>query len=65
MPLIFLIISSVINVGLDLIFLKQFRMEVQGTAVATVIAQAVSAILCMLYIYKKRRFWFPGENILR
>ena len=62
MPLIFLIISSVINVGLDLIFLKQFRMEVQGTAVATVIAQAVSSILCMLYIYKKAPILVPGRK---
>ena len=52
-PLIFLIISTVINVGLDLFFVGVLRMGVQGAAYATVIAQAVSFICCIVYIAKK------------
>ena len=52
MPLVFLLISSVLNVGLDLLFITQFDMGIQGAAVATVIAQGVSVILCLYYIYK-------------
>ncbi|MFR1297464.1 MAG: MATE family efflux transporter [Coprobacillus cateniformis] len=52
MPLIFLIISSLINVGLDILLITQFAMGVQGAAVATVISQAISVILCIFYIYK-------------
>ena len=51
MPLIFLIISSLINVGLDILLITQFAMGVQGAAVATVISQAISVILCIFYIY--------------
>ena len=50
MPLVFLLISSVLNVGLDLLFITQFNMGIQGAAIATVIAQGVSAILCFYYI---------------
>ena len=52
-PLYFLIISSLINVGLDLLFVLVFHMGVVGVAVATIIAQAVSAITCVIYAYKK------------
>lgn len=52
-PLYFLIISSLINVGLDLLFVLVFYMGVVGVAVATIIAQAVSAITCVIYAYKK------------
>ena len=45
-PLIFLIISSVLNIILDIVFVSRFQMGVAGVAYATVIAQAVSAILC-------------------
>ena len=52
-PLIFLIISSVLNVILDLTMIINFHMGVQGAALATVIAQGVSAILCFIYMAKK------------
>ncbi|MBP1916382.1 MATE family efflux transporter [Lederbergia galactosidilytica] len=51
-PLYFLILSSVLNVLLDLLFVIVFGMGVTGVAIATVIAQIISAILCILYIYK-------------
>lgn len=52
-PLYFLIISAVINVILDIVFIVVFGMGVEGCAYATVIAQAVSAFLCYIYIRKK------------
>ncbi len=52
-PLIFLIISSVLNVVLDLSMIINFHMGVRGAALATVIAQGVSAILCFIYMAKK------------
>lgn len=52
-PLYFLIVSSIINIILDLIFVINFSMGVAGAAYATVISQAVSCILCLIYISKK------------
>lgn len=52
-PLIFLIISTVLNIMLDYTFILLFHMGVGGAALATVISQAVSAILCFLYMRKK------------
>lgn len=49
-PLIFLIISSVLNIGLDILFVVFVGWGVPGAAVATVISQAVSSILCLIYI---------------
>ena len=52
MPLVFLLISSVLNVGLDLLFVLKFGMGVEGVAYATIIAQAVSAILTMIVLVR-------------
>ena len=52
-PLYFLIISAIINVILDIVFIVNFGMGVEGCGYATVIAQAVSALLCLIYIVKK------------
>ncbi len=52
-PLIFLIISSVLNILLDLAFILIFHMGVAGAAWATVISQGISGILCLFYIRKK------------
>ena len=58
-PLYFLIISAIINVVLDIVFIVNFGMGVEGCGYATVIAQAVSALLCLIYIIKK----FPINTI--
>ena len=50
-PLIFLIFSTVLNIILDLLFIAVFKMGVSGAAIATVIAQAVSAVGCFLYTF--------------
>ncbi len=52
-PLVYLIISSVLNILLDVLFVGVFRWGVWSAAVATVISQAVSVILCMIYLCKK------------
>ena len=52
-PLYFLIFSAGINVVLDLLLIIVFHMGVAGAALATVISQGMSAILCFVYIYKK------------
>ena len=52
-PLYFLIISAVINIFLDIVFIAWFHMGVVGCGYATVIAQGISALLCFLYIWKK------------
>ncbi len=52
-PLYFLIFASFVNVGLDLLFVLVFHLGVLGVALATIISQAVSAILCLIYAIKK------------
>jgi len=46
--LLFLIISTALNVVLDIIFVSKYNMAVAGVALATIIAQAISAVLCIL-----------------
>lgn len=53
-PLYFLLFSSVLNVGLDILLITVFHMGVRGASVATVISQLVSGILCFIYV--KRSF---------
>ena len=52
-PVVFLIFSAVLNIGLDLLFILTFHMGVFGAGLATIIAQAVSGILCLIFILKK------------
>lgn len=52
-PLYFLIVSSILNVLLDLVFIINFSMGVAGAAYATVIAQGISGLLCLIYTAKK------------
>ena len=46
-PLQYLIFSSVMNVVLDIVFIAGFRMDVEGAALATILAQFFSVILCL------------------
>lgn len=62
MPLAFLIISSALNIGLDILFITQFNMGIKGAAVATVISQGISGILCIIYIYKKCPILIPSKE---
>ena len=49
-PIYFLIFSSVLNVALDLVFVVGLKAGVYGAALATVISQGISSVLCMIYI---------------
>lgn len=73
-PLIYLIISSVTNVVLDLLFIGVFRFGVGSAAVATILSQFLSAILCLIHLMrckedyqihlKKIRFDFPMLKLI-
>lgn len=52
-PLYFLTLSSFLNIGLDLFCIINLKMGVAGAAVATVVSQLLSGILCLIYMYKK------------
>lgn len=52
-PVIFLVLSAGLNIGLDLLFIVTFHRGVFGAAFATVLSQAVSGILCLILIIKK------------
>ena len=52
-PLLFLILSSLLNVALDVLFIVSFHMGVAGAAWATLLSQLISGLLCLGYISKK------------
>lgn len=60
-PLYFLIFSSVLNIGLDILLITVFHMGVRGAAIATVFSQFVSGLLCLVYVKKK----FPILHITK
>ena len=51
-PFYFLVVSALLNTGLDLLFVIGFDMGVRGVALATIIAQGVSAVLIMIALYR-------------
>ena len=61
MPLVFLIISSILNIFLDYAFMAWFGMGVAGAAIATVISQFVSVVLCAIYIAVKEKELIPSK----
>ena len=52
-PLLFLLFSTVLNVGLDLLFIIVFHWGVAGAAIATVLAQLISTVGCFLYAFAR------------
>lgn len=62
MPLIFLICSAATNVGLDLWFIVGFKMGTFGAALATVIAQGLAVIPCIIFIYAKMPTLRPSKE---
>lgn len=57
-----LVFSALLNIGLDLLFVGQFQLGIRGAGFATLIAQALSTILCWGYIYQKRRVLIPEKR---
>ena len=54
-PLIFIAVAAVINLILDVLFVPILGLETLGAALATVISQAISFILCLLFLIRRRR----------
>lgn len=70
-PVVFLVFSSLVNIGLDLLFIVNFNMGVAGAAWATVISQGLSGALCLAFIIKKfdilhikREEWKPSAHMM-
>ncbi|MDD3212318.1 MAG: MATE family efflux transporter [Eubacteriales bacterium] len=53
-PLIYLLIATGLNIGLDILFITRFNMTTDGVALATVIAQSVSAVFCYLRLTRMK-----------
>lgn len=64
-PLYFLIFSSCLNVILDLTFILCFHLGTRGAALATVLSQGVSALLCIFYIFEKVPVLRPEVSMFR
>ena len=62
MPLLFLIFSSCLNVGLDYWFVAGLGLGVRGASLATVLSQAVSVVLCIFYIVRRVKHLVPGKE---
>lgn len=70
-PVIFLVMSSFLNIGLDLFFILNLQWGVQGAAWATVISQGVSGLCCLLFMIWKfeilriqRDEWAPDRHLM-
>lgn len=60
-PLVFLILSSLLNVALDIVFIVIFRMGVAGAGWATLLSQLISGLLCLVFMIKR----FPLLHLRR
>ena len=71
-PVVFLVLSSFINIGLDLFFIIELNMGVAGAACATVISQGVSGVSCLIFMVKhfeilriRRGEWMPDGHMMK
>ncbi len=64
-PLVYLLVATVINIVLDVYFVASLQMGVGGVALATVIAQCVSSLLCLWKLTKMREFFDFGLKYLK
>lgn len=63
--LIYLLVATVLNIGLDVFFVAVVQMGVSGVALATVIAQCVSSILCLIKLTRMRENFDFGVKYLK
>ncbi|MGL4849216.1 MAG: MATE family efflux transporter [Clostridium sp.] len=61
-PLIFLVVSAILNVGLDILLITEFNMGIRGAAVATIIAEVIASGACIIYILKKCPILIPRKE---
>lgn len=64
-PLYYLIFSSLLNIGLDFLFVGAFRWGVWSAALATVISQSASVVLCLIHLLKKGHIYTVELKKLR
>ena len=71
-PLFFLMLSSLLNIYLDILFVTRFHLGVAGVAYATMISQAFSMFICLFYAYTRielfhfsKRAWVFDKDILK
>ncbi len=64
-PLLYLLVATVINIGLDIFFVAVVQMGVAGVALATVIAQGISSILCLVKLARMRGHFDFGLKYLK
>ncbi len=55
-PFIFLVIGGVVNIGLNIFFVTVFHMDVEGVAIATIVSQTISAVLCVWTMHKGKGY---------
>lgn len=63
--LIYLLVTTVLNIILDLVFVTKLNMGVAGAALATIIAQAVSAVLCLRKLFNMKDVFHLGIHHLK
>ncbi len=68
-PVQFLIIASIVNIFLDLLFIIPLHMGITGAALATVLSQGLSGVMCLVFIIRKiellhlkREDWTPDHS---
>ncbi|MBQ8915416.1 MAG: MATE family efflux transporter [Clostridia bacterium] len=64
-PLVFLLVATVLNIGLDIYFVAVVQMGVAGVALATVIAQIVSSVLCLIKLSRMHESFDFGLEYLK
>ena len=65
MPLLSLLIASLLNIVLDILFVSRFRMGVAGVAWATILAQAVAGLMCLVRLCRMRQVVDVNRETLR
>ncbi len=63
--LLFLLVSAALNVGLDILFVAKFKMAVPGVALATILAQAISAVLCFWKLMRMHDLFDLNWKVLK
>ncbi|MBO5746434.1 MAG: MATE family efflux transporter [Clostridia bacterium] len=63
--LIYLLIATVLNIGLDILFVAKFHMDVAGVALATIISQFVSSAFCLVKLAKMRNMFDFGWHFMK
>lgn len=64
-PLIFLLVATVINMGLDIWFVAGVKMDVAGVALATIISQAISSVLCLVRLTTMQEHFDFGKKYMK